>query len=91
MAVMTPIAIGWLLVAVVSAVGILLWFVARPMAKASQWWQSFWTRKPGLRWAKQFMYDETTEVVIIRLVGMFFVVFAVIGAILLIAVPFPPS
>lgn len=37
------------------------------------------------------MYDEKTGVVIIRLVGVFFIIFAVIGVILLAILPYAPS
>jgi len=37
------------------------------------------------------MYDEKTAVVIVRLVGVFFVIFAVIGVILLAVLPYTPS
>jgi hypothetical protein len=34
------------------------------------------------------MYDERTSVLLIRLVGSFFIIFAILGAILVIALPY---
>jgi len=87
---MTQIAVGWLLVAVFTAAGILLWFIARPIVKIGIWWQSLLTRQSGLRWAAKFMYDERTAVLVIRMLGVFWVAFGVIGAILLVVFSFTP-
>ena len=55
---MTPIALAWLLVFVFSAVGILLWIVARPMAKVAVWWQS---RGPAFQISNGCRHSCTTK------------------------------
>ncbi|MGA2066231.1 MAG: hypothetical protein ABSG86_14745 [Thermoguttaceae bacterium] len=84
---MSPTAVGWLLVSVFMAAGVLLWIVARPMARLSVWWQSLLARAPGLRWSSKFTYDEGTQVLMVRLLAVFFVVFAILGAVLVVALP----
>jgi len=85
---MTPIEVAWFLVGVLFGAGVLTWFAARPMARLSVWWQSLWTRLPGLQWLSKFMYDERTAVVMMRVGGVSFIVFAILGAILAIVLPY---
>ncbi len=89
---MSEIAVCWLLVSVFSAVGILLCVVARPMVKFVLWLQSYSSRQSWFQVSVSPGYDERMAVIIIRMVGVFFVVFAVIGVILLAVLPYlPPS
>ena len=85
---MSPIAVAWLLVAVFTAMGILLWIVARPMAKLSVWCQSLLNRLPVVQSLSKFMLDEGTSVVLMRVLGVFFIVFGILGSILAIALPY---
>ena len=85
---MSQIAVYWLLVAVFTVGGIVLWFVARPMVRIGIWWQSRLTRQPGLQWSAKFVYDERTAVLIIGLIAAFWLAFAVVGAILLVVFSF---
>lgn len=85
---MNSIAVAWLLAAAFTAAGILLWFVARPMAKLAVWWQSVWIRLLRLQFLSKFMYDERTSVVIVRVLAVAFIVFGIVEAILAITLPY---
>ena len=85
---MTPIEVAWLLASAFTAAGILLWIVARPMAKLSVWWQSLCIRVLRLQFLSKFMYDERTSVVIVRVVGVSFIVIGIFAAILAVVLPY---
>jgi len=83
---MTPIEVAWFLVGVFTGAGILLCIAARPMAKLAVWWQSLWTRR--FQWLSKSVCEEGTCVVIFRVVGVSFIVLAILGAILAIVLPY---
>jgi hypothetical protein len=79
--------IGCIVASAFLAAGTLLVVFARPLAKLSVWWQSLWTRVPRLKWLSDFAIDQRTTIVIIRVVGVSFLVLGPLALVLAIALP----